>query len=257
MDILFISAAAFTASVLTFFSGFGLGTILMPVFLFFFSMDIAIALTAVVHLLNNLLKTVLLYKKTNWSVVGRFGLPAFVCAFVGAWILIWLEHVPAVYAYQAFGRLMNVTPVKLTIAAVIFLFVFLESVPKFKNMTFNPKWMPAGGMLSGFFGGLSGHQGALRSMFLMKAGLSKDEFVATGVIIACLVDVSRLAVYRGYVLNTRYEDYFIPMAAATLAAFAGVFLANRLMKKVTLDVIQKTVSCLLFLTASLLAAGVI
>ena len=33
---------------------------------------------------------------------------------------------------------------------------------------------------SGFFGGLSGMQGALRSAFLARAGLSKEAFVASG-----------------------------------------------------------------------------
>lgn len=36
MDILIISGAAFVVALLTFFSGFGLGTILTPVFMIFF-----------------------------------------------------------------------------------------------------------------------------------------------------------------------------------------------------------------------------
>ena len=56
MEIILICLAAFLASLLTFFSGFGLGTILMPVFALFFPLEMAIALTGVVHLLNNLFK---------------------------------------------------------------------------------------------------------------------------------------------------------------------------------------------------------
>jgi acyl-CoA reductase-like NAD-dependent aldehyde dehydrogenase len=44
-----------------------------------------------------------------------------------------------------------------------------------------PGYLPVGGLLSGFFGGLSGHQGALRSVFLLRAGLTKESFIATGV----------------------------------------------------------------------------
>ena len=54
MEIILISLAAFLTAILTFFSGFGLGTILMPVFAIFFPIDIAIALTGVVHFANNL-----------------------------------------------------------------------------------------------------------------------------------------------------------------------------------------------------------
>ncbi|MCA9401600.1 MAG: sulfite exporter TauE/SafE family protein, partial [Candidatus Omnitrophica bacterium] len=61
MEIAIICLVALIASCLTFFSGFGLGTILMPAFLIFFPLDTAIALTAVVHLLNNFLKLILLW----------------------------------------------------------------------------------------------------------------------------------------------------------------------------------------------------
>ena len=57
-----VALTALTASFLTFFSGFGLGTILMPVFALFFDLKTAIALTAIVHLLNNVFKLSLVFK---------------------------------------------------------------------------------------------------------------------------------------------------------------------------------------------------
>jgi len=51
-----VSACALLASMLTLFSGFGLGTLLMPVVALFFPLEVAIALTAVVHLANNVFK---------------------------------------------------------------------------------------------------------------------------------------------------------------------------------------------------------
>lgn len=57
LEILLIAVVAAGASLLTFFSGFGLGTMLLPVFLLFFPVDLAIAMTAVVHFLNNIFKT--------------------------------------------------------------------------------------------------------------------------------------------------------------------------------------------------------
>ena len=47
MEFFFIPLAAFVASTLTLFSGFGLGTLLMPVAALFFPIDVAIAMTAV------------------------------------------------------------------------------------------------------------------------------------------------------------------------------------------------------------------
>ena len=63
MSVWLISAVALLASGLTFFSGFGLGTLLLPAFALFVPVEQAVALTAVVHFLNSIYKVVL---------VGRF-----------------------------------------------------------------------------------------------------------------------------------------------------------------------------------------
>lgn len=55
-DFIWVGLTAFIASALTFFSGFGPGTILMPAFTLLFPVEIAIAATAVVHFLNNFFK---------------------------------------------------------------------------------------------------------------------------------------------------------------------------------------------------------
>jgi hypothetical protein len=50
MSFVLVGIAAMLASLLTFFSGFGLGTILLPVFGVFFPIRVAFGLTAIVHL---------------------------------------------------------------------------------------------------------------------------------------------------------------------------------------------------------------
>ncbi len=56
MDYIVVCLVAVLVSVLTVFSGFGLGTALMPVFALFFPVPVAIAATAAVHLANNIFK---------------------------------------------------------------------------------------------------------------------------------------------------------------------------------------------------------
>jgi phosphomannomutase len=82
--------------------------------------------------------------------------------------------------------------VKLVVACLMILFALVELLPRFTEISVGKKYLPLGGLLSGFFGGLSGHQGALRSVFLLKAGLSKETFIATGVVISLLVDIPRI-----------------------------------------------------------------
>ena len=90
MDLLIVAATAFAASALTLYSGFGLGTILLPAFALFFPVETAVAATAIVHLLNNLFKGGLLGRRADWPTVLRFGLPAVPAALAGAWLLAWL-----------------------------------------------------------------------------------------------------------------------------------------------------------------------
>ncbi|NCC73692.1 MAG: sulfite exporter TauE/SafE family protein, partial [Sphingobacteriia bacterium] len=92
MEYVVIALVASGAAMLTFFSGFGLGTILMPVFALFFPVEIAIALTAVVHLANNLFKTSLIWRAINFRVVFLFALPAALAAFLGAYVLTWFSN---------------------------------------------------------------------------------------------------------------------------------------------------------------------
>jgi uncharacterized membrane protein YfcA len=75
MQYIIISLVAFLGSGLTFFSGFGLGTLLTPVFGLFFPLEIAIGMTAIVHLLNNLFKLVLVGKHAEKNILFRFGIP--------------------------------------------------------------------------------------------------------------------------------------------------------------------------------------
>lgn len=250
MDYAVICAAALLASALTLFSGFGLGTLLMPVFAIFFPVDVAVALTAVVHFLNNLFKLVLLGRHSDKSVVLRFGLPAVAAALLGALALRWLSGLPPIAHWGSH----EIHPVKLVVAILMAIFAVLEIVP---TPPIDRKWLPVGGLLSGFLGGLSGHQGALRSAFLVKAGLTKEAFVASGVVIACLVDVTRLAVYAENYSAAGLQQNGPLLAAAAGAAFLGAWVGSRLVRKVTVKALQIVVSVMLFVIAFGLGAGII
>lgn len=252
-----ICGVALLASGLTFFSGFGLGTLLLPAFALFVPVDRAIALTAIVHFLNGLFKLVLVGRQADRRVVIRFGLPAVVTAFAGAWVLLWLTGLGVLFDYTLFGRRFEVTPVKLVVGVLLLVFAFVEVLPRFRDVEFDPRYLPLGGAISGFFGGLSGMQGALRSAFLVRAGLSKEAFIGTGVVVACLVDVSRLALYSGSIFGGAANLDYGLLSAAVLAAFLGAFLGNRYLKKMTLRGVQWVVGVMLFAVAIGLATGLL
>ena len=260
MKYLIVCVVALLASGLTFFSGFGLGTILMPVLALFFPVPIAIAATAVVHFANNLFKLVLVGRSANKSVLLRFGVPAVIAALIGASLLSSAALLPVIAQYEFMGRLHEITAVKLAVGVIIVVFSCLELIPRFANTAIDKKHMVWGGLLSGFFGGLSGNQGALRSMFLIRAGLNKDEFIGTGIVSAVMVDTARLLVYGVGLFTVPFSTIFGMkglILAAMISAFAGALLGRELLKKITLRIVQIVVGVMLIVLGLALSVGLI
>jgi len=257
MEFYLICFAAISAAALTLFSGFGLGTLLMPVFAIFFPLNTAIAMTAMVHLANNLFKTALLGRKADLRILIRFGLPAVLAAFAGAVLLSWFGDIRPIYQYQVFENTYQISPVKLVIGLLIIFFVMMELTPYFSKIAIDLKYLPLGGVISGFFGGLSGHQGAFRSMFLLKAGLNKEVFVATSCVIAVMVDLARMTSYGlDHAMQQKDMEWTL-ILAAMLSAFAGTYIGSRLLQKVTIRFVRLIVSILLTGIALGLITGVL
>lgn len=257
MEIIVISLVAFFAAILTFFSGFGLGTILTPVMMIFFPVDIAIAFTGIVHFSNNIFKLLILGEKANKKVLIRFGIPAIFAAFFGSYILINMDTNYIMYSYTLMGELQSISYVKFLISIILIVFALIDLIPFFKKLKFGEKSLPLGGFLSGFFGGLSGNQGALRSSFLIKLNLEKQTFIATTVVISFFVDVTRLGVYSTNLFKINLEEHLVIGICSVISAILGAFVGNKLLKKVTLNSIRVLVATLILFLATGLLLGLI
>lgn len=260
MELVLIGVAALLTSGMTFFSGFGLGTILMPVFALFFPVPLAIAATAVVHFANNLFKFGLMASQADWRVVARFSIPAAGAAMAGAGLLGVIDRLPVLMSYTLNEATFEITLTKAVIGALIIVFAWLELWPRFQALAFSPRWLPLGGILSGFFGGLSGNQGALRSAFLLKAGLSKEAFVATGIVSAVIVDIFRLIVYSMVFMASHFavsRELAAPVIVGSLCAFIGAFAGKRILHKITLHTVRQVVAGAMFVIGSGLMLGIV
>ena len=229
-------------SAFAFFSGFGLGTILLPAFALFFPLPMAIAATAIVHLADNIFKSILIGKKADWQVILKFAVPGAIAAIVGALLLNLLSNIPPLLTYLIGNSHHEINIIKLVVGVLIILFAFLDLIPRFKNISFNKRYLPLGGAISGFFGGLSGVQGAWRSAFLVKLELDKDAFIGTAAISSVIVDFSRLLIYGISFYSLKFstipKDIYGLVAAATLAALIGSIVGTLIIKKITLRIIQ-------------------
>lgn len=260
MDVLIIAIVAALAAALTIYSGFGLGTVMLPAFALFLPAPAAVAAAGIVHLLNNLFKGTLLRRRADWGIVLRFGLPAIPAAIAGAGLLAWLGETPRVFEWAAFGYRFGPTGAGLTVGLLVLLFGWLELQGWLDRLKAPPRFLSAGGLLAGFLGGLTGQQGAIRTIFLLHSGLSAERLVATGAMIAILVDLSRLTTYAATFAagapDAAGRDTLLIVTGA-LAAFAGSYVATRRLEKTTIRTVRYAAALLMFAIGTALTAGLI
>ena len=257
MDVVIITLVTFSAAILTFFSGFGLGTILTPIMMIFFPVEIAIAFTGIIHFSNNIFKLFIVSKNIDKEILIRFGGPAILASFIGSYLLFNIGSDKVLYSVYILGKSRSVTFIKFLVSILLIIFSLIDLMPFFKNLNFHKKTIPLGGFLSGFFGGLTGNQGALRSAFLIKMNLDKKVFISTTVFISTMVDFTRIGVYSSNLLTIDFSQYFNLGIFSILSAVLGSIIGNMLLKKITIEIIRTTVAFLIICLATFLLIGII
>lgn len=174
--VLFIAVAAgATASVV----GFGIGSLLTPLFALRFGIDAAIVAVVLPHLVGGLLRGWRLRHAVDGSVLLRFGVLSAAGGLAGAFLFAQLSS-------TALTRTLGVLLLMTAVAGII---------------GWSQRWKPRSvfvwmlGAVSGFFGGIVGNQGGLRAAALFTFGLAPTAFVATSTVIGVFVDLARIPVY--------------------------------------------------------------
>jgi hypothetical protein len=234
----------------------------MPAFALFFPVEVAVAATAVVHGANNIFKIGLVGKHADKALVIRFGVPAIIAAFAGASVLGYVAGFGNLLSYSIGSKTAIITPIKLVMSFLMLIFAMFELLPALRGLRFDRRHLLWGGLLSGFFGGLSGHQGALRSAFLVKTGVSTQAFVGTNAVIGFMVDMTRIATYAFMFFLAKTtspvgSDQWPLILSGIAAAFTGVLLGKRFLHKVTMQTVQTLTGVLLLAIATALGAGII
>jgi uncharacterized membrane protein YfcA len=222
--------ASFLAATGATLAGFGSSALLIPVAISFFDLRIAIFLVACFHLFNNLFKIRLFWDKIDFRTFSYFGIPSICFAFCGAALI-------ALLPLEAISKILAVF---LIVYAVYSLFKPMLTIQK-------NRWTAIlGGSLSGFFAGLIGLGGAIRSSFLVAFDLPKDVYVATSAMIAVVIDFTRIPTYifTGSV-QTRTELLLIPLLI--VSAYFGVRLGRVLLYRIDQQTFRRIVSIALLL----------
>jgi uncharacterized protein len=232
MEYLAIFGATLLMSALALLSGFGLGTVLVPIFAIFFPLPLAIAATAVIHLVSSIFRTFFVGKSAHWNTVWKFGLPAIFAAVLGAYMLKLVANLKPIFSYEFLGFSIHITYIGLIIGIIILAASLFEMLPKLSDFSLPRKYIFLGGFLSGLFGGLSGYQGTLRTIFLIRSGLDKQQFIGTSAICSILVDLSRILIYGFTIFSknlTELRSISALLTAACAAAFLGSYIGFKFM----------------------------
>ena len=219
--VVFSLAATFFAAALTVPAGFGLATMITPVVFLWLEPHEAVAVVGIVHGSHNAWKLKVLRSSVDYSAVRRYGWAMVVGALIGA----------------ALNTAVEADPLLLIVGIALVLLPLLSISEKWTDYRLPETEDRIGGFGSGFFGGLTGHQGALRAMFLQKRLPDKSEYAATAAVLALVVDVTRVPVYVA-LEGWQILDPGWLIVGLVLAAVVGVQLGKRWLKKWKSDTIR-------------------
>ena len=213
MDVMLIIACmaiTLLAAALTVPAGFGLATMLTPVVLLWLPPHEAIAVVAIIHGAHNGWKLKVLRSNINLDAVKRYGWALILGAIIGSLLQ---SKIPS-------------NPLLLVVGIALIILPLLSVTEKWTKLRLGGTEDRIGGFGSGFFGGLTGHQGALRALFLQKRLPDKLAYAATASVLALVVDLTRIPIYL-YFEGRGIMDEYILIIALVFAAIMGVQLGKK------------------------------
>jgi uncharacterized membrane protein YfcA len=197
-----------TASVV----GFGIGSLLTPLFAARYGTTLAVAAVTLPHALATTLRCWRMRASIDRQVLLRFGLLSAAGALAGAVV------------YTRLGTSM--------LTGILGALLLLTAVAQLTG--WSSRWQPHGrlvtvfGLLSGFFGGVAGNQGGLRAAAMTSFRLTPARFVATATATGLLVDVARTPVYL-WSTGPALVPLALPIGLASLGVLIGTILGERLL----------------------------
>jgi uncharacterized membrane protein YfcA len=205
---------AFVSEILGTISGFGSSTFFLPIALFFESMHLVLAITAILHCFSNFSKITLFHGHFSWPLFWKLALPFIVLTGIGAVMTNWFlaEH------------LMHALGIFLITISMLFLIAkkYVHRMPFGLGVALSG--------LSGFSTGLLGTGGALRGLALSAIAIEKNQFILMSSAMDMGGDLLRagIYIYHGYMDWTHW--FYIPLLAC--AAFLGAWSGKKILHKI-------------------------
>lgn len=212
-------------------SGFGIGSLLTPVLAARHGAKLAVAIVSVPHLVATAVRFSGLRRHLDKKFFVNFGILSAAGGLAGALLN---AHADSPILTVVFGCLL--------------LFAGTSGLTGFANrMRFGRRTAWSAGALSGFFGGLVGNQGGIRSAALLGFDIRKEALVATATAIGLIVDGARMPVYFATESNGIVRAWPL-LIVATAGVLVGTFWGIRLLRRIS----ERLFRTLLFLLITLL-----
>lgn len=214
LSIIIITFVTFFASFISTLSGFGLSTIMLPTLLLFLPFTQVILLVSIIHWFHGGWNAILFREGISWHLFFYFGIPGMVTTVLGA-LLVGAESEKLLPFLGAF------------LITYSFLLFF---APAFR-LPYSRLTAMVGGSLSGFFAGVFGMRGAVRSMFLTAFNLPKIVYLGTTSIIGFSVDLTRLFVYVTEGINldpSLWWGLLLFVPASFIGSYIGRYLVHKI-----------------------------
>jgi uncharacterized protein len=210
-----IALVATLAGAIASVAGFGIGSILTPLFALHFGTKLAVVAVSIPHLIATALRFVRISEHVDKRVFVSFGITSAAGGLLGA--LLHARFSSTVLSYVLGGLL---------VFAGIMGVTGLSRRMRFEGVA---AWIA--GSLSGAFGGLVGNQGGIRSAAMLGMPVSKESFVATATAIALVVDVARMPVYA-VIQGKQVLDIWPVLLMAIMGVVLGTLVGESILKRI-------------------------
>jgi uncharacterized protein len=234
-----VAGVAFVAGGVASVSGFGIGSLLTPVFASQIGARLAVAAVSIPHVVATALRFWTLREHVDRRLLRSFGVTSALGGLAGAL----LHGILGNAALQAvFGGL-------LVFAGGTGLAGLAERF-RLKGWA---AW--TAGAFSGFLGGLVGNQGGIRSAAMLGFDIPRHAFVGTATAVALAIDAARLPVYL-FLQGRDLIPLWLPTVAATAGAIIGTLAGKRLLHCIPEPIYRRVISAIILSLGVAMLAGV-
>jgi len=230
MELIYLAPITLVAAMIGTMTGFGTSTIMVPILSLFLPLPLVLLFVGVIHWFGDIWKILFFKKGFNWRLILLFGIPGIIASF-------WAAHLPLTLSEEFLKRLLG-----------LFLILYVALIWFKPNWKMKPVGSNAllGGALSGFFSGIFGVGGAVRSTFLSAFDLPKSVFIFTSGVIGLLIDSSRVTQYL--IGGIRVEGSLLLVLVICIPiSLAGAYLAKELVDKIPQKFFRLFIAIALFL----------